>query len=72
MAEFRLRLEKLEPGRVRGTIWDVDSGEMSGSEMMIFQAEVAQDYTRKAQKEVVHILLRYLNGFVDLSHGGAD
>lgn len=72
MAEFRLRIEKLEPGRVQGIIWDVESAEMSGTEHLLWQLEVAQDSTKGAQAEVFKAACNYLNRFVVLSSGGAD
>ena len=72
MTEFRLRIEKLEMGRVRGTIWDVDSGSLNGTETQIWQLEVNLDTTRYAQKVVFKAAADYLNSFVDLSHGGLE
>lgn len=72
MTEFRIRIEKLEQGRVRGTIWDVDSGSMSGVECQLWQLEVNLDSTRHAQKVVFKAAADYLNSFVDLSHGGLE
>ena len=72
MAEFRIRIEKLEMGRVRGTIWDVDSGEMNGVEYQLWQLEVSLETTRMAQKVIFKAAADYLNSFVDLSHGGME
>ena len=68
MVEFRMRLERLEEGHVRGTLVECD--EISGEELQVWVGEAHLDMTRKAQLEVMHAAMNFLRRFVDLSQGG--